>query len=212
MCKGCFGIPMAQLKTSQANTTLVRYCTIELKNHVYTRQIFFPRNNSLKESDTNNCQSGQGCDGRIRPQIELIPREALHNALVAVGSDGDLDQGELISRSPAGVTLSDCKEEDQDDGESEKGKQQSNLSQDPFLRHRSRPPQPQRPQSLSPLPRSAQRSKDPPLTTFCPTERFFTSRHIKLSSPSYLLHPTSIAASSSSSSCSLSYLPIGNTR
>ncbi|RRT73170.1 hypothetical protein B296_00018397, partial [Ensete ventricosum] len=51
-------------------------------------------------------------------------------------------------------------------------------------------------------------------TVLCPTERgpapaavhstehFFVSRHIQLPCPSCLLHPTSIVASSSSSSCS----------
>ncbi|RWW28780.1 hypothetical protein GW17_00006726 [Ensete ventricosum] len=42
---------------------------------------------------------------------------------MAAGYGEDPAQGKLISRSLAVVTLSDCEEEDQDDDESEKGKQ-----------------------------------------------------------------------------------------
>ncbi|RRT63500.1 hypothetical protein B296_00031909 [Ensete ventricosum] len=72
-------------------------------------------------------RAGEDAGGRLRPQLKLIPREVLHNALTVVGSSGDPTQGKLIFRSPVATTLGDCKEEDQDDSKSEKGKRHSNM-------------------------------------------------------------------------------------
>ncbi|RWW82337.1 hypothetical protein BHE74_00009208 [Ensete ventricosum] len=131
-----------------------------------------------RETERGDGGASKDATGRIRPQLKLIPCEALYNALAAVRSDGDPAQGELISRSPTTATLSDCEEEDQDNNESEKGKQKSNLGHDPFLHRQPRPPRPQRPQSLHRLPHSDRRSKDPPPAAFRSTERFFMSLHI----------------------------------
>ncbi|RWW78866.1 hypothetical protein BHE74_00012887 [Ensete ventricosum] len=72
--------------------------------------------------------AGEDVTGRLRPQFELIPHEARRNVPAATGFGGDPTQGDFISRSPVVVALSDFEEEDHDDGESEKGKQQSNLA------------------------------------------------------------------------------------
>ncbi|RWW33334.1 hypothetical protein GW17_00001959 [Ensete ventricosum] len=124
--------------------------------------------------------------------------------------------------SPArhSTMLLDCEEEDQNDSKSEKGKQQSNLSQGPFLPvdrdlpdHRSHDPStpyhvlPDRARTR-PLLHSAWRNEDLPSIVFRPTKHFFVSRHVQLPSPSCLLHLTGARASSSSSSCSSFWLPI----
>ncbi|RWW01005.1 hypothetical protein BHE74_00014140 [Ensete ventricosum] len=151
--------------------------------------------------------ASEDATSRLRSQLELIPHEALCNAPAVVRFDRDPARASLSPAPPPLPPSATVRKQTKKTARARRGSSSLTWARIPPFAIDHDLPDHNGHDPFAPycVPPDEVRTRPP--TAFRSMEHFFVSHHVHLPSPSYLLCPTSATDSSSSPSCSLSYLP-----